>query len=227
MLLTRAPLYSFSEENFPVRLACVKHAASVRSEPGSNSSVQSIKKLTQKPLRFLLVMLETAVQLILFSFQRSITLAPHNSTICGEGTDNLSCCDSFVKIFFRIQRSNQFPLPRFPSVKGERLIRSLTAFVKLFISKKTLQQYSFVIEHFAAPAPIWSTSTRRRRYIHSPFFFVKRFIYKILKQPRQKSAKKAIYIIVKGWGTNLDFPLQIFFKICSLPRHKPESSRCL
>ncbi len=47
MLLTRAPLYSLSEESFLVRLACVKHAASVRSEPGSNSSVQSIKKSTQ------------------------------------------------------------------------------------------------------------------------------------------------------------------------------------
>ena len=37
VLLTRAPLYSSPEGNFRVRLACVKHAASVRSEPGSNS----------------------------------------------------------------------------------------------------------------------------------------------------------------------------------------------
>ena len=36
-LLTRAPLYS--PEGFLVRLACVRHAASVRSEPGSNSPV--------------------------------------------------------------------------------------------------------------------------------------------------------------------------------------------
>ena len=37
-ILTRAPL---SPEQAPdhVRLACVKHAASVRSEPGSNSPV--------------------------------------------------------------------------------------------------------------------------------------------------------------------------------------------
>ena len=40
VLLTRAPLYSPSEEDFLVRLACVKHAASVRSEPGSNSRVE-------------------------------------------------------------------------------------------------------------------------------------------------------------------------------------------
>ena len=41
VLLTRAPLYSPPEGSFLVRLACVKHAASVRSEPGSNSCVQS------------------------------------------------------------------------------------------------------------------------------------------------------------------------------------------
>ena len=35
VLLTRPPLYS--PEGFRVRLACVRHAASVRSEPGSNS----------------------------------------------------------------------------------------------------------------------------------------------------------------------------------------------
>ena len=39
VLLTRAPLYLPSEESVLVRLACLRHAASVRSEPGSNSSV--------------------------------------------------------------------------------------------------------------------------------------------------------------------------------------------
>ena len=38
-LLTRAPLYSPPEGDFLVRLACLKHSASVRSEPGSNSPV--------------------------------------------------------------------------------------------------------------------------------------------------------------------------------------------
>ena len=37
MLLTRLPLYSSPEGDFLVRLACLIHAASVRSEPGSNS----------------------------------------------------------------------------------------------------------------------------------------------------------------------------------------------
>ena len=41
VLLTRAPLYSGSCPPFLARLACVRHAASVRSEPGSNSPVES------------------------------------------------------------------------------------------------------------------------------------------------------------------------------------------
>ena len=40
VLLTRAPLYSPPEGDFLARLACVRHAASVRSEPGSNSPVR-------------------------------------------------------------------------------------------------------------------------------------------------------------------------------------------
>ena len=39
-LLTRPPLYSEAEAPFPVRLACINHAASVRSEPGSNPSIK-------------------------------------------------------------------------------------------------------------------------------------------------------------------------------------------
>ncbi len=39
VLLTRAPLYRLPEGSFLVRLACVRHAASVRSEPGSNSPI--------------------------------------------------------------------------------------------------------------------------------------------------------------------------------------------
>ena len=38
-LLTRPPLYSFPEGNFLARLACLIHAANVRSEPGSNPSL--------------------------------------------------------------------------------------------------------------------------------------------------------------------------------------------
>ena len=41
-LLTRSPVYSYSEEHFLLRLACVKHAASVRPEPGSNSPLYEL-----------------------------------------------------------------------------------------------------------------------------------------------------------------------------------------
>ena len=37
VFLTRLPCYSAPESTFRIRLACIKHAASVRSEPGSNS----------------------------------------------------------------------------------------------------------------------------------------------------------------------------------------------
>src|ERR1041385_4378180 len=40
MLLTRTPLYSSPEGDFRVRLACLRHAASVDSEPGSNSRLE-------------------------------------------------------------------------------------------------------------------------------------------------------------------------------------------
>ncbi len=53
-LLTRPPLYSRSENRFRVRLACVKHAASVHSEPGSNSQLNilqlALSFLTSTPI---------------------------------------------------------------------------------------------------------------------------------------------------------------------------------
>ena len=45
VLLTRSPRYSPAEANFPVRLACVMHAASVCSEPGSNSPIGKFNPL--------------------------------------------------------------------------------------------------------------------------------------------------------------------------------------
>src|SRR6185437_1886087 len=41
VLLTRSPLHTPPEENAVARLACVKHAASVRPEPGSNSPTKT------------------------------------------------------------------------------------------------------------------------------------------------------------------------------------------
>ena len=42
VLLTRAPLYSAPEGAFRVRRACLRHAASVDSEPGSNSRLEFV-----------------------------------------------------------------------------------------------------------------------------------------------------------------------------------------
>ena len=51
VLLTRPPLYLFPEGNFLVRLACVRRAASVDSEPGSNSRVKSCRPRSPRKAR--------------------------------------------------------------------------------------------------------------------------------------------------------------------------------
>ena len=50
-LLTRSPL-SCPRRNNPVRLACVRHAASVRPEPGSNSQ-KVVSKRSRVQIKFL------------------------------------------------------------------------------------------------------------------------------------------------------------------------------
>ena len=50
-LLTRSPL-SNPRRSYPVRLACVRHAASVRPEPGSNSQ-KSVSKRFRAQIKFL------------------------------------------------------------------------------------------------------------------------------------------------------------------------------
>jgi hypothetical protein len=46
VLLTRAPLYSWYCYHFLARLACVRHAASVDSEPGSNSRLKNLMSVS-------------------------------------------------------------------------------------------------------------------------------------------------------------------------------------
>ena len=68
-LLTRAPLYSLAEANFLVRLACVRHAASVCSEPGSNSPVLILLEIA---LHLFLTKKRTHKSIIpLFNFERA------------------------------------------------------------------------------------------------------------------------------------------------------------
>ena len=45
MLLTRSPLV-YPRKGLTVRLACVKHTASVRPEPGSNSQIKYLSHLS-------------------------------------------------------------------------------------------------------------------------------------------------------------------------------------
>src|SRR5208283_4913109 len=49
VLLTRTPLYSPDCSDFLVRLACVRRAASVDSEPGSNSHLKHMRMARDKP----------------------------------------------------------------------------------------------------------------------------------------------------------------------------------
>jgi hypothetical protein len=69
-LLTRSPLYSRGCPLFRVRLACLIHAASVRSEPGSNSPFSNllIETASRPPLSWkVLVSTNKPVCAILFS----------------------------------------------------------------------------------------------------------------------------------------------------------------
>ena len=67
-LLTRSPL-SNPRRSYPVRLACVRHAASVRPEPGSNSCVQSLfASFRKRSLSFCRVFLPTRCLCLLASF---------------------------------------------------------------------------------------------------------------------------------------------------------------
>ncbi len=94
VLLTRSPLFFLSMEQAPVKekafdFACIRHAASVRPEPGSNSHndlfERSIGSLSSNKINFASYCLHvfcfineapyTLVRLLaLFSFQRSTAL---------------------------------------------------------------------------------------------------------------------------------------------------------
>ena len=69
-----------------VRLACVKHAASVQSEPGSNSSVQSLLTLaltlSSKPLHSSEFLLTCVSIRFYFRFSQTTLRCPDHSTQC-------------------------------------------------------------------------------------------------------------------------------------------------
>ncbi len=98
-LLTRAPLYSLPEGNFLVRLACVKHAASVRSEPGSNSPViypdQSLK-LKHKNLRTGLQQIKCYHNQVAIDFVsvrlNAVQFSKIKSSLYFQNVFRISCC---------------------------------------------------------------------------------------------------------------------------------------
>ena len=124
-LLTRPPLshnFFISEENLKkcfVRLACVRHAASVHPEPGSNShkkvcAQKSVWLISSLPLNIycfwlrnqvdcfvlksedfhLRILNESFKVVSLFSYQGACCLS-----VCGGNSDRISCPGRFVKDF--------------------------------------------------------------------------------------------------------------------------------
>ena len=79
-LLTRPPLEtdqicrSFNEK-FPVRLACVKHAASVHPEPGSNSLIKCLMH-SRQPFGYL------SFLLLLVCLNRSLNVKKFSRIVC-------------------------------------------------------------------------------------------------------------------------------------------------
>jgi hypothetical protein len=83
VLLTRAPLYLPPEGGFRVRLACLRHAASVDSEPGSNSRY---KFVLWNIIRYWLLSYSVSI-MTLSSFRRELYRS--RLTLKGLETDTL------------------------------------------------------------------------------------------------------------------------------------------
>ena len=127
---------------FPVRLACVKHAASVHPEPGSNSLIKFVLlKTTTSYLSFLLLLVYKTVLknvkkfsrivcVSLFSYQGSLFLLSCDSSF------TLSHLQSLVKNFFQILFDNFFDV-----LKCFALSRQLVYFTILHFSCQ--QVFSF------------------------------------------------------------------------------------
>jgi hypothetical protein len=97
VLLTRSPLYRGCCHPFLVRLACVRHAASVRSEPGSNSPFESAgPEGPSNPKGVCLVLWVYCLKLrswdALLSFQRAVLR--ENRILVPPGSD---CQDLFLR----------------------------------------------------------------------------------------------------------------------------------
>ena len=141
VLLTRLPLYSPPEGDFRVRLACVKHAASVRSEPGSNSPY-NLESCDRKPVlgfRNLKIGFTRSSSVLLFNFQRPSRPKQESNL----KSDHLAC----QPIFFIPGRFPSVPhrvqvLVRTASQRRvaflTQVVRAVKLFFKFFHLRKTL-----------------------------------------------------------------------------------------
>ena len=120
-LLTRPPLSHSPSENFKcfVRLACVRHAASVHPEPGSNSHVKKFVSVSQDLLVFnfrLLLILgwffiePCSLNILLRIFKDSCycsVINVHSVVLC-DSSFSLSHLFHLVKNFFHFLFSKMF-----------------------------------------------------------------------------------------------------------------------
>ena len=111
-LLTRPPLeinqiHRSLNEVFPVRLACVKHAASVHPEPGSNSLIKCLIHSRQPTSlvisRLLLFWLKTVLKNKCKEFSRivCVSLFSYQGCLSCDSLFTLSHLFFFVKHFFK------------------------------------------------------------------------------------------------------------------------------
>ena len=112
-LLTRPPLeidqiHRSLNEVFPVRLACVKHAASVHPEPGSNSLIKCLIHSRQPTSlvisRLLLFWLKTVLKNKCKEFSRivCVSLFSYQGCLSCDSLFTLSHLFFFVKHFFQV-----------------------------------------------------------------------------------------------------------------------------
>ena len=104
VLLTRSPLEHPHQKNdagLSVRLACVKHAASVRPEPGSNSPKKQTKKLQAKNKEI----------------NKTKTNNKHNHSCSCSCSNN----NSFHQMtHYRVLKQHHHPQPNTPRCKGRK-----------------------------------------------------------------------------------------------------------
>ena len=140
VLLTRTPLYSPDCSGFLVRLACVRRAASVDSEPGSNSHLKHMRMAGASPDLIRSAFTQSSLTNFLYCIQPDCqrSAQPEPASIIPELAagletviDGSTKADATEEIenSKRAKQEGRIPLPRWP---GKALLPFLTE-VSLFI----------------------------------------------------------------------------------------------